>query len=345
VGRVVLVTGVGRYLGARAAAQLADEPEVQRVLAVDLAPPPYPLGAAEFLRADIRSPVIAKILAAHEVDTVVHMNVLATPTAVGGRAPQKEINVIGTMQLLGACQRAPAVTSLVVKSSTTVYGASPKDPAMFTEDMAAKSPPRSGYAKDSVEVEGYVRGFARRRPDVAVTTLRFANFVGPKVRTPFTEYFLLPVIPTVLGFDARLQFIHEDDGLEAIRVATVASRPGIYNIAGDGTMALSQAVRRAGAVAAPVPTVTAGPVGSLFRRAGLADFSPEQVRFLTYGRGVDTERARRELGLRPTYTTDEAFDAFIAARRPSAVPTRTALEDLERAVVTTMTRGRADVAR
>lgn len=345
MGRVVLVTGVGRYLGARAAQLLADEPGVERVLAVDLVPSPYPLGHAEFVRADIRSPVIAKILASHEVDTVVHMNVLATPTAVGGRAPQKEINVLGTMQLLGACQRAPAVTSLVVKSSTTVYGASPKDPAMFTEDMAPKSPPRSGYAKDSVEVEGYVRGFARRRPDVSVTTLRFANFVGPKVRTPFTEYFLLPIIPTVLGFDARLQFVHEDDGLEAIRVATVAGRPGIYNIAADGTMALSQAVRRAGAVAAPVPNVTAGPVGGLFRRAGLADFSPEQVRFLTYGRGVDTTRAHRELGLRPTYTTEEAFDAFIAARRPSAVPTRAALEGLERAVVTTMTRGRADVAR
>ena len=43
---------------------------------------------------------------------------------------------------------------------------------------------RSGYAKDSVEVEGYVRGFARRRPDVGVTTLRFANFVGPGTCRP-----------------------------------------------------------------------------------------------------------------------------------------------------------------
>ena len=344
MGRVVLVTGVGRYLGARTAEILAEEPDVDRVVAVDLVPSPFSLGKAEFVRADIRSPVIAKILSSGEIDTVVHMNVLATPTAVGGRAPQKEINVIGTMQLLGACQRAPTLRSLVVKSSTTVYGASSKDPAMFTEDMAPKSPPRSGYAKDSVEVEGYVRGFGRRRPDVDVTTLRFANFIGPNVRTPFTEYFTLPVIPTVMGFDARLQFIHEDDGLEAIRLATTADKPGTYNIAGDGVMALSQAVRRAGGIAARLPGFTAGPVGGLFRRARLADFSPEQVRFLTFGRGVDTTRARDVLGFVPEHTTEQAFDRFIAGRRADVEPAREFAAGLEKALVASVTRGRVDVA-
>ncbi len=344
MGRVVLVTGVGRYLGARAARLLADHPEVDRVVAVDLVPSPLPLGDAEFLRADIRSPVIGKILDREQIDTVVHMNVLATPTAVGGRAPQKEINVLGTMQLLGACQRAPGLRSVVVKSSTTVYGASSKDPAMFTEDMAPKSPPRSGYAKDSVEVEGYVRGFARRRPDVGVTTLRFANFIGPNVRTPFTEYFTLPMVPTVLGFDARLQFIHEDDGMQAVQLATVTDRPGIYNIAGDGVMTLSQAVRRAGGVAAPVPSLAAGPVGSFFRRARLADFSPEQVRFLTFGRAVDTTRARDELGFAPRYSSEEAFAAFLQTRRVTAGEAHATARGLERALVSTITRGRARVA-
>jgi UDP-glucose 4-epimerase len=344
MGRVVLVTGVARYLGAVTARMLAGEPDVERVVAVDLVPSPYPLGEAEFMRADIRSPVIAKILSRGDIDTVVHMNVLATPTAVGGRAPQKEINVIGTMQLLGACQRAPGLRSLVVKSSTTVYGASPKDPAMFTEDMAPKSPPRSGYAKDAVEVEGYVRGFGRRRPDVNVTTLRFANFIGPNVRTPFTEYFTLPVVPTVMGFDARLQFIHETDGLDAIRRATVLDRPGIYNIAGDGVMALSQAVRRAGGIAAPLPSMAAGPVGGFFRRARLADFSPEQVRFLTYGRAVDTSRARDELGFAPEYTTERAFEEFISVRRANVEKAHKLVSDVERALVGSVTRGRAHVA-
>ena len=93
------------------------------------------LGRTEFVRADIRNPLIAKVIAQAEVDTVVHMNVIATPLGAGGRTAMKEINVIGTMQLLAACQKAPTMRKLVVKSTTAVYGSSPRDPALFTEDV------------------------------------------------------------------------------------------------------------------------------------------------------------------------------------------------------------------
>ncbi len=270
------------------------------------------LGDAEFVRADIRNPVIGKVIAQAEVDTVVHMAVLATPLDAGGRAMMKEINVIGTMQLLAACQKAPSVRKLVVKSSTAVYGSSPRDPAMFTEDLEPNAMARSGYAKDSVEVEGYVRGFARRRPDVGVTTLRFANFVGPAVQTPLTSYFSLPVVPTVLGFDPRLQFIHERDGLEVLWRSTVGDHDGTYNIAGDGVISLSQAIRRAGRPSVPLPQPAAPWIGQALRRLGVADFSSEQIRFLSFGRVVDTSRMKEVLGFTPRYSTREAFDDFVA---------------------------------
>ena len=150
------------------------------VVGVDVVPPKQDLGDAEFVRADIRNPIIGKVISQAEVDTVVHMSVIATPVGAGGRATMKEINVIGTMQLLAACQKAPSLQHIVVKSTTTVYGASSRDPAMFTENMSAKSLPKSGYSKDAIEVEGYVRSFARRRPDVRVTMLR----AGRPVNTP-----------------------------------------------------------------------------------------------------------------------------------------------------------------
>jgi UDP-glucose 4-epimerase len=46
------------------------------------------------------------------------------------------------------------------------------------------------------------------------------------------------------------------------------------------------------------------------RQARLSDFSPEQLGFLTYGRGVDTTRMRTELGFEPEFTTAEAFADF-----------------------------------
>jgi len=315
MGRVVLVTGVSRYLGGRFAHLLTQDPSVTRVIGVDVVPPNQDIGAAEFVRADIRNPVIAKVIDQAQVDTVVHMNVIATPTGAGGRISMKEINVIGTMQLLAACQKSPGIRRLVVKSTAGIYGSSPRDPVMFTEDNGAKVLPKSGWAKDCVEVEGYVRGFSRRRPDVEVATLRLANFIGPGVRTALTDYFSLPLIPTVLGFDARLQFVHEDDGLEALHLATVTPVTGTINVAGDGILLLSQATRLVGRPSVAVPERLSGIVGQAVRRAGLADFSAEQVRFLRFGRVMDTTRMRTVLGFEPRYTTREAFVDFVRGRR------------------------------
>ncbi|MFK4082620.1 NAD-dependent epimerase/dehydratase family protein [Kribbella sp. NPDC020789] len=320
-----MVTGVSRDAGARCARRLADDPSIGTVLGVDVVPPRAELGRVRFVRADIRNPVIAKVIAAEGVDTVVHTGVVATPGSAGGRSSMKEINVIGTMQLLAACQKASGVAKLVVKSSTTVYGAGPRDPAMFTEEMAPRAIHQTGLSKDAVEVEGYVRGFARRRPDVCVTTLRMANWIGPKTDSPITRYFGMPVVPTVFGYDARLQFLHEDDGVEAIHHATANDLPGTFNLAGDGVLALSQAIRRLGRPTLRLPSFTASSTAAAVRRLRLADFSPDQITFLTYGRVVDTTRMREAFGFEPRFTTAEAFDEFRRSLGPGATHRAAAL--------------------
>jgi UDP-glucose 4-epimerase len=310
MGRVVLVTGISRDIGRRFARAAAGDPAIDRVIGVDVVPPHGDIGDVSFVRADIRSPVIAKVLAKEDVDTVVHMSVIATPGSTGGRHTMKELNVMGTMQLLAACQKSPTLKNLVVKSTTTTYGASSRDPAMFTEEMGPKRVPSAGYAKDVYEVEGYVRGFARRRPDVVVTTIRAANVIGPHVVSPITSYFRLPVIPRVLGFDPRMQFLHEDDLLDVLRHAAVSDVAGTFNVAGDGILMLSQAIRRLNKPTVSLPGFAVGRLGSVLRQARVADFSPEQLGFLTYGRGVDTTRMRQTLGFEPRYTTASAFADF-----------------------------------
>jgi UDP-glucose 4-epimerase len=312
--RRVLITGVSRYLGGKLARLLQNDPNIETLVGVDTVPPRGDLGRTQFVRADIRNPLITKVIANSSIDTVVHMNVIATPLTVGGRTAMKEINVIGTMQLLAACQKAPSVQRLVVKSTTAVYGSSCKDPAIFTEEFDPHELPRSGYGKDAVEVEGYVRGFGRRRPDVSVTMLRFVNFIGPRIDSPLTRYLTLPVIPTVLGYDPRLQLCHEDDGLEVLRLATMGDRPGTFNVGGDGVLLLSQLVRRLGRPALPIPSPAVSLLANSFRRTRLVDFSPEQLRFLEHGRVVDTSRLARDFGYRPKYSTEDAFDDFIRGR-------------------------------
>src|SRR5207253_495257 len=149
----------------------------------------------------------------------------AHPNA-GGRAAMKEQNVIGTMQLLAACQQAPELRKVVFRSSTAAYGVSFRDPAVFTEDTEPRDTPRGGFARDVLDIEGYLRGFRRRRSDVAVTVLRFAPLIGRRANTSLTRYFSRAVVPTVLGRDPRLQFVHVDDALEILHRAVTEDHPG-----------------------------------------------------------------------------------------------------------------------
>jgi UDP-glucose 4-epimerase len=343
MARRVLITGVARHLGGRLAQILAASPDVEVVVGVDTTVPKADFGHMEFVRADIRNPIIAKVLATERIDTVVHMNLIATPERAGGRTAMKEINVIGTMQLLAACQKAPLVRRLVVKSSTAIYGSSPRDPALFTEESPQRGAP-SGFAKDAVEVEGYVRGFGRRRPDVALSVLRFTNFIGPHLDSSLTRYLSLPVVPTVLGYDPRIQLCHEDDALAVLRLAALTDQSGIVNVGGKGQLLLSQAIRRAGRLWVTVPPPAVTITGDLLRRAKLVDVSPEQIRFLEHGRVADVSRLRDVFGYEARYTTVQAFDDWVAAAGLRLIdPAAVALA--ERMVFRGLRRGRVQVDR
>ncbi len=311
--RCILVTGAARSTGRRLVAALADSDRVARVLAVDDLPLPEGLpDKVEPIQASLDSPALIKALQSAGVDTLVHLGVSAEPQAAGGRAVMKERNVLGTMQLLAAAYHAPDLRRLVLKSTTAVYGSTPSDPAVWTETMAHEAP-RSGFGKDAIQVEDYVRAFDRRGRDVTVTILRLANQVGPTVSNPLTRYFELPTCPTVLGFDPRLQFLHESD-TERVLERAVLGRPtrGTFNIAGDGVVLLSQAIRIAAKPQLPIPEPLVGVVAELLRRT--LDFSPEQVRFLQFGRVADTTAARERLGFVPKWSSPDAFRDFAASR-------------------------------
>ncbi len=321
MGRVVLVTGVAGTFAARVSrtlAELGQNADIDRVVGLDTRPPDGDLGGVKFVRADIRTPVVGKVMAVEDVDVVVHLDVNPSDMA-RGRSGAKERNVIGTMQLLAACQRSAQVSKLVLGSSTSVYGTSPRDPALFTESTSPQGGVRVGFPKDAVEVESYVRGFSRRRPDVIITTLRLAQVLHADIETPLRNYFANPLLPAVLGFDPRLQFTHLDDALAVYTEAVVSDRPGTFNVAGEGVMLLSQAARRLGKPVIPLPPVGfAALAGRAIRTMG-GEMSPDLHRLLTYGRAVDISALRDIFGFEPTYSTEETFEQFRASQRPGVM--------------------------
>ena len=314
-GRRVLVTGVANDLGTMVAAALEQREDIEEVIAVDTDEPRRPLTRTEFVRADLRNPLVGRVIEASEVDTIVHLATHTGPTSSGGRSRMKELNVVGAMQLFAAAQSAERVRRVVLKSSSAVYGSGPDRPAVLTEDDVPDTTSEDGWSRDALEVEGYATTLAHRRRDVDVVTLRFANFLGAELHSVFANFFTLPVVPTVLGHDPRLQFVHERDAVGVLERAATDGPAGTYNVAADGVLYLSQCIRLAGRVPAPVPGPLAGLVGAVVRRTGRVDFTPEQLRVLQFGRVIDTTRLVEQFGYVPVFGVREAFEDFVERRR------------------------------
>jgi UDP-glucose 4-epimerase len=318
--RRILITGVSRFLGLRLAKRLERDDNVEALVGVDLEEPTVPIEGLEFVRVDIRNPMIARVLEATKVDTLVHTNIGSSPALLGGRSQMKETNVIGTMQLLAAAQRAERVRKVVVKSSTAVYGSRPGEPSVIPEDYASREVDLGGYGKDCAEAEQYVRNFGRRRPDVDLTILRTQNVIGPTVQTSMTNYLSLPVIPTALGFDPRLQFLHEEDAVEALYRAVMDGDRGIFNIASEGVVYLSQAARILGRPPLPLLLPAAQAAATVLRQAGLVDFPTDQLRLILYGRVVSIRRAAEGLGFTPRFSSVGALEDFKLHRTQDHAP-------------------------
>jgi UDP-glucose 4-epimerase len=312
--KVVLVTGACRFLGGYLTTRLTQNPLIDRVIAVDAIAPSKDLlrrmGRAEFVRADIRNPFIAKVIRNGDVDTVVH-TASASYVPRSGGATLKELNVMGAMQLFAACQQAPSVRRVVLKSTSEVYGSSSRDPVLLTEDSANHHRPSGGFPRDSVDIEGYARGVGRRRPDIAVTILRLASMIGPAMDTVLSRYLGGPLVPTVLGRDARLQLLHEQDALGALERATTAGKAGTFNVGASGIMMMSQAIRRSGRIPLPVPGLGLSAADSLRRAGRSSEINRGQLSYLSFGRVMDTTRMRSNLGYSPKWTTAEAFDDYL----------------------------------
>lgn len=308
--RKVLITGVSNFLGLRLAKRLEDDPDVETIVGVDLEEPPIEIDKFEFVPADIHSPLIARVLNSTGVDTLIHTNITSRPGRFGGRSQMKENNVIGTMQLFAAAQRAENIQKVIMKSSAAVYGSSAREPSVILEDHARSQVELSGYGKDCADAETYARDFGRRRKDVELVILRTQNVVGPTVRTNITDYLSLPVVPTAWGYDPRLQLLHEEDAVEALHTAMAPEAKGIFNIAGGGVVFLSQALRLLGRFQLPLPLPTAQLTAGILRRFGLVDFPLDQLRMILYGRVVGTHRAKESLGFEPRYSTRDALLDF-----------------------------------
>lgn len=302
--RRVLITGLSSYWGGRLAQALEGFEQIETIIGVDSAEPRLELERTEFVRVSNQHSLLQRIVRAAEIDTVIDTRLIVNSVSAPARETH-ENNVIGTMNILAACTGPESpVGKFIFKSSTYLYGAEQDDPAFFTEAMRRPHPPRTPLERDIVEAENAVADFAEKSEGVTVSVLRCANVLGPDVDTAFTRMFGLPMVPMMLGFDPRLQFVHEDDVVHALEHAALNPIPGTFNVAADGVLALSEIAGLLGKRPLPVlPPFGVGVLSAPLRRVGLR-IPDEMFNLLRFGRGVDN-RLFKATGFSYGFTTRE----------------------------------------
>jgi UDP-glucose 4-epimerase len=314
-GRRVLITGVGSHVGSLLAVRFERDPEVEFVAGLDTRPPKVDLERAEFIQADIRDPRMGRLIPETRVDTIVHEQIVRQPGPAMSSRAMHDINVIGTLQLLAACERVPTLRTIVVRGSAGVYGAEPHAPQFFKEEMTRLFPLRTRFQRDVAEIENYFETYARRHAGVSYTMLRYQPAIGPGMRSQITRYLSQPVCPTYMGFDPRIQLVHIEDALEAIVAAVSNPVAGAVNVAGPGTIGLARMIRLAGKRALPIASPLFGAVTQTGQRLGLDTQSEDFQRLLRYGRGVDTRRLTEDVGYAPRHSTVDAVESWVRAAR------------------------------
>lgn len=314
--QVILVTGVANYWGAQVAARLVNgaSPETDyHVIGLDSEPPGESLKGLDFIQADIRNPLFVDLLKSENVHTLCH---LVFAESVRASEAAFDINVMGTMKVLGACAEA-GVRKVVLKSSMSIYGANPSNPAFITEQQPPQTGRSYGTTRNLVEIEAFCNGFRRQVPEMTLTILRFASIVGPQADTPMTRFLKQPMAPVLLGFDPLMQVIHEKDVVEALVYAIKNDVPGVFNIAAEGILPLSRLTALAAKVPIPVFHLFAYWGADLMGAAGVPTGRhwPIEVDYLRYPWVGDLAKMREDLGFVPRYTAEEALREFAGEQR------------------------------
>ncbi len=299
----VLLTGIAGGQGRLLARRLRERYEV---CGVDRVAWPGRPRDIQVHRVDLRKKKFEDVIRTELPSAVVHLG-FVHDLRVDERL-RHDVNVRGTKQLLDHCADY-GVQTLVVLSSSYVYGASPDNPYAIDEDAALLASRSYPEIRDLVEVDSLASAFLWKYPHLRTCVLRPVNVLGMSVHSLMGAYLRLRRVPTLMGFDPMLQFLHEEDLAEAIVLALEHGLQGVFNLTGPGEVPLHTAIRAVGGAPVPLPEFLARPLIARLFRFGLVPFPPGALDYLKFPITVAGDRFIEATGFRPLFGLEEIFQS------------------------------------
>jgi UDP-glucose 4-epimerase len=309
--KVVAVTGAAGYIGRRLLERLATEYGIERIVATDTRPLDNLPAKITYLQQDITQP-LSDAFREHGVEVVVHLSFVLRQSR--HRDESHRVNVDGTANVLQASHIA-GVRRIIQLSSATVYGPHPDNPALLTEEHLMRPPYAFQYAWDKAECERLIETYVADHPDTDVSVLRGSVVMGPSARNFITSALFKPLMVGIRGCDPPMQFIHEEDLVELLWRFVAEPHPGIYNVAGRGSVRWSELARMARRRFVWLPASVIYGITELTWRLRLQNDSPSVgLDFVRWPWTVSTKRVEQETGYTCKFTSEEALGSFLDTR-------------------------------
>lgn len=312
----VLVTGAAGDLGGKLIARLArSTPGGAAIVAVDVreVAAEKRLAGVSYVTVDVRDPDLAEVIAEHSAAVVVHLAAIVTPGPTDDREAQYSVDVGGTENVIRACLRA-GVRRLIVSSSGAAYGYHGDHPEWLTEEHPLRGNDEFAYARHKRLVEERLARCREEHPELEQVVFRIGTILGDGVRNQITELFDRPRLLGVRGGDDRFVFIWDEDVAACLEQAITSPVTGIFNLAGDGALTMSELAAKMGKRYLRLPASWVRAALTVAKPLGWTRFGPEQVNFVRYRPVLANAKLKEVFGFVPRKTSSEVFDFYLACR-------------------------------
>jgi len=314
-----LITGGSGYIGGALTDELTARDETEKVVAVDIKPPPRHWDKHEFVKGDVRDGgMIRQLLERHEIDALIHLAFILNP--IRDDAMMYDVDVNGAQATLQAASDA-GTQQVLVTTSATAYGAWPDNPKPIAEDWPVRGVPDFPYARDKAEADRLCQLWAAQHPDRVMTIVRPSIVFGPSVDNYISRSFENnPFVPILDGVDEEFQLVHEEDVGTALIALLDGKCGGAFNLAGDGTLTWGRAAELLGKKTRHLSLKNMKRFNGLMWRLHIprTEAPPGNLDFIRYPWVVSTEKLKTETGWQPKYDTLETFK--ITARAKGILP-------------------------
>ena len=308
----IFITGCEGYLGQRLCSALAAE---HSLVGLDIRP--QALGAGyHYYCMDIRAAELVTVMIEHQITHVVHLASILQPSDNPTR--DHDIDVNGSANLLQACVTA-GVQHITVTSSGAAYGYYADNPAWLVETDPLRGHPKFSYSEHKRQVEALLAQYRQRHPQLQQLVLRPGTVLGEHTNNPITQLFTRPRLLAIRGSDSPFVFIWDEDLVAIVLQGVVASKVGIYNLAGDGALSMTEIAQQLQKPLIVLPAALLQALLWLGKVLRLTRYGPEQVDFLRYRPVLSNSALKQQFGFVPSKTSAQVLAYYaqhnIAYRR------------------------------